>query len=59
MLERLRSLCDKDVDPKVLAEYIVVLAQMNKGQAAVEPALHRCFFDGFWYKIFPDSENLG
>mmetsp|Transcript_45638 Transcript_45638/g.85196 ORF Transcript_45638/g.85196 Transcript_45638/m.85196 type:complete len:471 (-) Transcript_45638:78-1490(-) len=45
VLERLRSLCDKDVDPKVLAEYIVVLAQMNKGPDHLSGELEAFFSD--------------
>ncbi|CAE7246216.1 rnf12-a [Symbiodinium microadriaticum] len=45
VLERLRSLCDKDVEPKVLAEYIVVLAQMNKGPEHLSGELEAFFSD--------------
>ncbi|CAJ1377070.1 unnamed protein product [Effrenium voratum] len=45
VLDRLRSLCDKDVDPKVLAEYIVVLAQMNKGSDHLSGELEAFFSD--------------
>lgn len=45
VLERLRTLCDKDVDPKVLAEYIVVLAQMNKGPDHLSGELEAFFSD--------------
>eukprot|EP00913_Durusdinium_trenchii_P011923 g11200.t1 len=53
VLERLRTLCDKDVDPKVLAEYIVVLAQMNKGPDHLSGELE-AFFSDKACKLFQD-----